>query len=176
MRSSAAWGSSWRWKRNAFALRGGRTVRSTFWINPVFVGLLLLAGCSSLLVRVHITGIDVDPRILPPEGGKVKVVVKTYHADEVQVKFRRTNDGKLFLLSLSQEFSWDILVGEQKWDGEIRLPANDDPEGRDHVYHVTVQAYSYEGWDHSRDAGKVVVKGKGQPAATEESSAGTENP
>ncbi len=150
-------------------------MRSTFWINLAFVGLLLV-GCSSLLVRVRIVGVDVDPRILPPEGGKVKVVVKTHHADKVRVRFRRTNDGKLFVLSLSQEFSWDILLGEQKWDGEIWLPANNDPEGRDHVYHVTVQAYSDEGWDHSRDAGKVIVKGQGQSGATEGSSAGAENP
>jgi len=121
----------------------------------------VLAGCSGLLTRVHITGIDISPRILPPEGGKVKIVVKTYNAGDVRVYFKRANDGKTFSLSLSTEFWLGMVLGEQKWDGEITLPPNNDPEGKDQVYKVTVVAYESEFWSsHERDGGKVIVKGK----------------
>jgi len=53
-----------------------------------------------------------------------------------------------------------MFSGEQKWDGEISLPPNSDPEGKDQVYVVTVKAWTDDGWDHVRDGGKVVVKGK----------------
>jgi len=121
----------------------------------------MVVSCSGLLTRVHITDIDISPRTLPPEGGKVKIVVKTYNASDVRVYFKRTNDGKTFSLHLSTEFWLGMVLGEQKWDGEINLPPNNDPEGKDQVYKVTVVAYESEFWSsHERDGGKVIVKGK----------------
>jgi hypothetical protein len=123
--------------------------------------LCWVVGCSGFLTQVHITNIDISPRILPPEGGKVKIVVKTYNAEDVRVHFKRTNDGKTFSLSLSTEFWLGMVTGEQKWDGEITLPPNNDPEGKDQVYKVTVTAFGGDFWSsHERDAGKVIVKGK----------------
>jgi hypothetical protein len=121
----------------------------------------MVVSCSGLLTQVHITDIDISPRTLPPEGGKVKIVVKTYNASGVRVYFKRTNDGKTFSLHLSTEFWLGMVLGEQKWDGEINLPPNNDPEGKDQVYKVTVVAYESEFWSsHERDGGKVIVKGK----------------
>jgi len=48
------------------------------------------------------------------------------------------------------------------------LPPNNDPEGKDQVYKVTVVAYESEFWSsHERDAGKVVVKGKLEGTSSE---------
>jgi len=121
---------------------------------------LTLVGCSGVLLRAHITDIDIAPRTLPPEGGKVKIVVKALNADRVWVSFKRSSDGKTFTASLSPEFWLGFLTGESKWDGEIKLPPNDDPEGEDQVYEVTVKAWNNDGWEHARDGGKIVVKGK----------------
>jgi hypothetical protein len=41
------------------------------------------------------------------------------------------------------------------------LPPNNDPEGKDQVYKVTVTAFGGDFWSsHERDAGEVIVKGK----------------
>ncbi|MCS7264629.1 MAG: hypothetical protein NZ805_07335 [Armatimonadetes bacterium] len=121
---------------------------------------LILLGCAGVFLRAHITAIDISPRTLPPEGGKVKIVVKTYNADQVWVSFKRKSDGKTFTTSLSPEFWLGFVTGEQKWDGEIKLPPNSDPEGKEQVYAVTVKAWTDDGWEHVRDGGKVIVKGK----------------
>ena len=145
-------------------------MRSQSGLLVAFLASCVTAGCSSLIVRVHITDVDIGPRTLPPEGGTVKIVVKTYHADEVRAFFRRTTDDRVFSVSLSPEFSWGLFLGEQKWDGEIKLPPNNDPEGKDQVYRVTVNAWSYDRGSHVRDAGKVVVKGKEAPSDGEAAS------
>ncbi|MFN4180282.1 MAG: hypothetical protein ACK4I8_08210 [Armatimonadota bacterium] len=131
----------------------------------------VLSGCSGVLFRAHITDIEISPRTLPPKGGRVKIVVKTYNADQVEVKFIRSGDGKTFFKYLSQEFSWSFLYGEQKWDGEITLPPNNDPEGRDQVYSIIVKAWKSGGWgwEHERSGGKVIVKGKSESSLTNES-------
>ncbi|MCS7187685.1 MAG: hypothetical protein RMK89_12135 [Armatimonadota bacterium] len=128
----------------------------------------MLLGCAGILLRVHITAIDISPRTLPPEGGEVKIVVKTYNADHVWVSFKRTSDGKTFTTSLSPEFWLGFVTGEQKWDGEIKLPPNSDPEGKDQVYAVTVKAWTGDGWEHARDGGKVIVKGKPEDSGNTE--------
>ncbi len=122
----------------------------------------VLLGCSDIIFRAHITDIDISPRTLPPEGGKVKIVVKVYNADHVWARFKRTSDGKTFTTSLSPEFWLGIVSGQSKWDGEIKLPPNDDPEGKDQIYAVTVKAWTDDNWSHVRDGGKVVVKGKSE--------------
>jgi hypothetical protein len=139
-----------------------------FRLAIIAISCWMVVSCSGLLTRVHITGIDISPRTLPPEGGKVKIVVKTYNAGDVRVYFKRANDGKTFSLSLGTEFWLGMMLGEQKWDGEITLPPNNDPEGKDQVYKVTVVAYESEFWSsHERDAGKVVVKGKLEGTSSE---------
>ncbi len=130
---------------------------------------VLVMGCSSLTVRVHILSVSVSPRTLPREGGKVKIVVKTYNADEVRVSFQRLSDGRVFSLWLSQEFHWGFALGEQKWDGEIRLPPNEDPEGKDQIYRVTVRAWGSGYSEHVRSEGEVVVKGAEEPESAAES-------
>lgn len=122
--------------------------------------LLLLSGCASIFRGVTITDIDISPRTLPPHGGKVKIIVKTYNADYVRVHFKRESDGKTFVKDLSTEFWLGIAYGEQKWDGEITLPPNNDPEQKDHVYKVTVKAWNSDYYSDVRDGGKVIVKFK----------------
>ncbi|MFN3420223.1 MAG: hypothetical protein ACK40X_00680 [Armatimonadota bacterium] len=134
------------------------------------LSVTVLLGCAGVVFRVHITSIEISPRTLPPEGGRVKIVVKTYNADQVKVNFVRSGDGKTFAKYLSQEFSWSFLYGEQKWDGEITLPPNNDPEGRDQVYSITVKAWKSDGWgwEDERSGGEVIVKGKLESSPTTE--------
>lgn len=139
-----------------------------FWGSILVFLCATLFGCAGVFLRTHITNIDISPRTLPPEGGEVKIIVKTYNADHVWVSFKRTSDGKTFKTSLSMEFWLGMLSGEQKWDGEIYLPPNNDPEGKDQVYVVTVKAWDDEGWDHVREGGKVIVKGKSDSPAPAE--------
>lgn len=126
---------------------------------PVLLSVLL-SGCTSVFRDVTITDIDISPRTLPPDGGKVKIVVKTYNADYVRVYFKREGDGKTFVKDLSTEFWLGIAYGEQKWDGEITLPPNNDPEQKDHVYKVTVEAWNSNYYSDVKDGGKVIVNFK----------------
>ncbi len=134
----------------------------------------VLLGCAGAVLRAHITSIEISPRTLPPKGGRVKIVVKTYNVDQVKVEFVRRGDGKTFVKYLSREFSWSLLYGEQKWDGEITLPPNNDPEGRNQVYSLVVRAWRSDGWgwEHERSGGEVIVKSKleSSPSAEPQSS------
>ncbi|MGQ9462699.1 MAG: hypothetical protein ACUVTP_08060 [Candidatus Fervidibacter sp.] len=82
----------------------------------------LLSGCVSIFRDVTTTDIDISPRTLPPDGGKAKVIIKTYNAGYVRVYFKKESDVKTFVKDLSTEFWLDIAYGEQKWDRKITLP------------------------------------------------------
>lgn len=116
-------------------------------------------GCGSAIFGgLHIGDIEVSPRVLPAEGGTVWVKVKTKNAKQVRalVIYPDNTQG---VVGLEPVLTPSVLLGEQKWKGEIRLPPNNDPEGNDRIYTIFVRAW--RGYDfETAPAGEVIVKGK----------------